>query len=229
MSPACSLSSPSSNILTRLLHDHLRNTLATKRLTSGEFLLLEPSQRVESGRNEQHDSGSDQARRVADQREPLDHAHSRVDSGAHVVCFEAADEAVEGFRGRADAQEERDFDEDEDESGDAVEQRERMVSGLALPKGPHSMDSGDVQANDTPQDDDVKVEDVGYAEREAEDYAEHAGPGEGVLTLGAWREDKWQVACAYHCPYIPVAISLAAGLHHKSTCPPNGCCARAAY
>jgi hypothetical protein len=44
---------------------------------------------------------------------------------------------------------------------------------------------GDVQANDTPQDDDVKVEDVRYAEREAEDYAEHAGPGGGCVSLRA--------------------------------------------
>lgn len=43
----------------------------------------------------------------------------------------------------------------------------------------------DVQANDTPQDDDVKVEDVRYAEREAEDYAEHAGPGDGFVSFCA--------------------------------------------
>lgn len=30
---------------------------------------------------------------------------------------------------------------------------------------------GDLQAEHAPQDDDVEVEDVGYAEREAEDYA----------------------------------------------------------
>ena len=41
----------------------------------------------------------------------------------------------------------------------------------------------DVQANNTPQDDDVKVEDVRYAEREAEDYAEHAGPGDGCVSF----------------------------------------------
>lgn len=35
----------------------------------------------------------------------------------------------------------------------------------------------DGQAEDAPEDDDVKVEDVGNAEREAEDYAQDAGPG----------------------------------------------------
>lgn len=43
----------------------------------------------------------------------------------------------------------------------------------------------DVQANNAPQDDDVKVEDVRYAEREAEDYAEHAGPGDGCVSFRA--------------------------------------------
>jgi cob(I)alamin adenosyltransferase len=38
----------------------------------------------------------------------------------------------------------------------------------------------DIQEEDTPEDDDIKVEDVGYAERETEDYAEHAGPDESV-------------------------------------------------
>lgn len=51
----------------------------------------------------------------------MDHTHDGVDGGAHVVRLEAADESVEGFGGWADAQEERDFDEDEDEGRDAVE------------------------------------------------------------------------------------------------------------
>ena len=52
---------------------------------------------------------------------------------------------------------------------------------------------GDVQANDTPQDDDVKVEDVRYAEREAEDYAEHAGPGDGCVSFCAQCETRIQL------------------------------------
>lgn len=51
----------------------------------------------------------------------MNHTHDGVDGGTHVIRLEAADEAVEGFGGRAYAQEERDFDEDEDEGGDAVE------------------------------------------------------------------------------------------------------------
>lgn len=39
----------------------------------------------------------------------------------------------------------------------------------------------DAQEKNTPEDDDVKVEDVRDAERKAEDYAEDAGPGGLVL------------------------------------------------
>ena len=105
---------PSSN-------DHLRNALPAQRLTRRKLLLLKPRERIESRSDQQHDRSRDQARRVADQGKPLDQAHNAIDGGAHVIRLEAADEAVEGFGGRAYAQEERDFDEDEDEGGDAVE------------------------------------------------------------------------------------------------------------
>ena len=36
------------------------------------------------------------------------------------------------------------------------------------------------------------MEDVRYAEREAEDYAEYAGPGECV-SFGAWREGTFEL------------------------------------
>ena len=107
-------------ILQLSLHNHLRNTLSAKRLTRSKFLLLQPSQRVERRSDQQHDCRSNQARRVANQGQPLDHAHDSIDAGAHVVCFEAADKAVEDFGGRTDAQEEGDFNEDEDEAGNAV-------------------------------------------------------------------------------------------------------------
>jgi hypothetical protein len=99
----CACSSSSSQFVQSFLHNHLRNTLSAQCLTRGEFLLLEPSQCVESGSNQQHHGRSDQARRVADQRKPLDHAHDTIDGSAHVIRLEAADKAVEAFGGRADA------------------------------------------------------------------------------------------------------------------------------
>ena len=74
---------------------------------------------------------------------------------------------------------------------------------------------GDVQANDTPQDDDVKVEDVRYAEREAEDYAEHAGPGDGCVSFRALCETKIRLAAHTIVRIYLEAIKLAAV--HKYT------------
>ena len=118
------IANPSSHHLLYLLHNHLRNALSTKSLTRSKLLLLQPRQRVKRCREQQHDGSGDQACRVADERQPLDQTHDAVDARAHVVRLEAADEAVEAFGSWADAQEERDFDEDEDESGDAVSQKE---------------------------------------------------------------------------------------------------------
>jgi hypothetical protein len=109
-----------SSIFDILLNNHLRNPLPTQRLTRRKLLLLQPRERIESRSDQQHDRSRDQARGVADDGEELDDAHDEVDGGAHVVCLEAADEGVEVLRGGADAQQKRDFDEDEDEGGDAV-------------------------------------------------------------------------------------------------------------
>lgn len=95
-----------------ILNNHLRNPLSAQRLTRGKLLLLQPRQSVERSSDKQHDRRRDQARGVADQRQPLHHAHDGVDGGAHIVGLEAADEGVEFLGRRADAQQERDFDED---------------------------------------------------------------------------------------------------------------------
>jgi hypothetical protein len=96
---ACSLSFlSSSQTIHLLLHNHLRNALSTESLTRSELLLLQTRQRVERRGDQQHHSSRNQARRITNQGEPLDDAHDTVDSGAHVIRLEAADEAVEGFR-----------------------------------------------------------------------------------------------------------------------------------
>ena len=118
---------PSSN-------DHLRNALPAQRLTRRKLLLLQPRERIKRRGDQQYDRGRDQARRVPDDGEELDDAHDEVDGGAHVVCLEASDEGVEVLRGRADAQQERDFDEDEDEGGDAAIEK-KLVGGLSLRVG----------------------------------------------------------------------------------------------
>ena len=88
--------------------------------------------------------------------------HDAVHASAHVVCSEAADEDVEFFGGGADAEEEGDFDEYEDEAGDAV-----GMFVLVLLGGGGGGGRGDEQAEDTEEDEDGWVEDVGDAEGDA--------------------------------------------------------------
>lgn len=166
---------PSYTLLHPLIHldDHLSYTLSTQRLTALKRLSLKSRQRIENRRNQQKNRRSDQTRRVSNQAQPLNQAHDSVDRRAHVVRLEASDEGVEGRGGRADAQEEGDFDEDEDEGGDA---------GLVSVCSREEIGRAAVQEKHAPQNDDIKVEDVCYSKGEAEDDAEDAGPV-GVYVL----------------------------------------------
>ncbi len=103
------------------LDNHLRNTLSAQRLTAYKFLLFQSCERVARPRKSQHDRRGNQAARADDDAEPLYQGHGAVDSSAHVIRREAADENVElGGRG-TDSQQERDFDEYEDERGAAAQ------------------------------------------------------------------------------------------------------------
>lgn len=100
-SPHPSLNQPRSPAL----NDHLRNPLPTKRFTPDKTLPLDTRERIKARGDKQEDGGGEQARCLGDQRDPLNGTHGQVDGGAHVVGLEAADEAVKGLRGRADAEE----------------------------------------------------------------------------------------------------------------------------
>jgi hypothetical protein len=103
-----------------LLYDHLRNTLSTKRLTALELLTLEPSERIEDGRDHQKDGRDNQARSHGPDADPLYDAHHGVDGGAHVVGAEFTDEGVELRGGRADAEEQRDLNEYDEKGVDSM-------------------------------------------------------------------------------------------------------------
>ena len=131
-------------------------------------------QQVKDGREQQEDGGGDQAGgRRQDQAEPLHQAHDAVHGGAHVVGAEAAHELVELGRGRADAQQEGDLEEDEDQAGDPVE---RDTEASERSRDDRGRRVGGLQADDAEDDDEADVEDVGDAEGDAEDDAEDAGP-----------------------------------------------------
>jgi hypothetical protein len=52
---------------------------------------------------------------------PLNEAHGKIDSGTRIVCCESAHEGIKFRRGRADAKEKRNFDEDDEERARAGE------------------------------------------------------------------------------------------------------------
>jgi hypothetical protein len=112
---------------TQLLYDHLRNTLSTQCLAALELLTLEASKCIEDGGDHQEHCGNNQASRLGPNADPLHRAHHKVDGGAHIIGAKFADKSIELWRGRADAKEERDFDEDDDERAHSV----RVVSDLS--------------------------------------------------------------------------------------------------
>jgi hypothetical protein len=92
--------------------------VATQSLASHESLALDSSQCVEGGCDKQNDGSNDKAGCLDGDRDPLDDTHGQVDGGAHVIGLESADECIKRGRRRADAQEERDFDKEDDERAD---------------------------------------------------------------------------------------------------------------
>jgi hypothetical protein len=142
----------------QLLYDHLRNTLSTQCLAALELLPLEASKRIEDGSNQQKYSGNNQAGCLGPDADPLHCAHYKVDGGAHVVGSEFADEGIEFGRSRADAQEERDFDEDDDEREHSVGQISDLYRKVVR---------ADAQADNAKRNDEGWMKDVRNAEREA--------------------------------------------------------------
>lgn len=108
------------------LHNHLRDTLATKSFAADESLALDAGKEVADGGQGQEDTGGDQAGGVDDGAEELDDGHDGVGAGAHVVGRDLADEAIERGRGRADSEQQGDLNEEDDQRGST---RERLVSG----------------------------------------------------------------------------------------------------
>jgi hypothetical protein len=149
------------------LDNHLGDTVTTQSLASNESLALDSSQCVEGGCDEENNGSDDETGRLDGDRDPLDDTHGKVDGGAHVIGLESADEGVKRGRCRADAQEERDFDKEDDKRADT----ECWVSTVYL----QACDSYS-QAYHGEQDDPVEEEDVANAETEAQHHADDTGP-----------------------------------------------------
>lgn len=104
-------------------NDHLRDTLAAKGLAADKLLALQTSQRVEEGGDREDDGGGDETRRASYETNPLDSTHGGVHGGAHVVGGEAADEGIELGGCRANTEEERYLNEEDDEGASTAKVR----------------------------------------------------------------------------------------------------------
>lgn len=101
-------------------YNHLSHTRAAERLGADELLVLDSGQEVAQRGGSQDDGFRDEGRGPRDDAEPLDESHDAVRGGAHVVGRDFAHVAIESARSRADAQQQRDLDEDDDEGRRAV-------------------------------------------------------------------------------------------------------------
>lgn len=148
------------------LYDHLRDTLSAERLAALECLALESGKRIEDGCEHQHHSRCDQAARPLRNARPLYDAHAKVESGAEIVGLEFPDKSIELGRRRADAEEQRHFEE---------QNHGRVYSGTSqlcvCDRGRHCS-----QAYDAKRNEETGVEEVGNAERKAQEYADHTRP-----------------------------------------------------
>lgn len=94
---------------------HLRDTVAAEGLAADKLLALQTSQRVEEGSDREDDGSRNETRGARYETNPLDSTHGGVHSRAHVVGGEAADEGIELGGSRANTEEERYLNEEDDE------------------------------------------------------------------------------------------------------------------
>lgn len=109
----CPLRSSIAQLLLPDLDDHLRNALSTEGLTAHELILPQCRDCIAGRRYKEKYSRRDQTGWANDQTKPLNQAHNTINGGAHNRGGEFADEVVEFAAGRAYAEEEGYFDEED--------------------------------------------------------------------------------------------------------------------
>lgn len=83
-------------------------------------MALETGKCVAESGDQEEDGGGNQAGGSSDETDPLDGTEADVHGGAHPVGCDSADEFIEPARGRADAEKEGHFDEEDNWSGDTA-------------------------------------------------------------------------------------------------------------
>ncbi|KAL3962548.1 hypothetical protein ACCO45_004071 [Purpureocillium lilacinum] len=149
------------------LDNHLRDTLAAERLAADKGLALDAGQQVADGGEREEDTRGDEGAAAEGDADEHDGAHDAVGGRAHVVGRDLADELVKLGRGRADAEEQRHFDE-EDQEGECAGRV--SVKTIRHSSGhPHGKSAEDDEA-------DVKGKDGRDARCQADDHGQDAQP-----------------------------------------------------
>jgi len=79
------------------LNNHLSDAVSTQCLATNEALPSNTSERVEAGCYQKEYGSCNQTRRPSDDRKPLDDAHDKIDTCAHVVRLESANECIKSW------------------------------------------------------------------------------------------------------------------------------------
>lgn len=128
------------------LYNHLGDTMTTQCLTADKRLALDTRKGIADGRQQQEHGRCDQLRgRGRNAAHELDDGHDKVGGSARIVGRDSADKGVELAGGRADAQEEGDFDEENQQGGRTVagvsETTKKGCVATYMPKAPMMMTS----------------------------------------------------------------------------------------
>lgn len=151
------------------LDNHLGNALAAKRLASDEGLPLDAGKQVADASKQEEDGRGDQGAPPKRSADKLEDGHGEVCAGAHVVGRDLANKLIKLARGWTNAEEERDFDE-EDKKGRGAKVHVSRVDGRRKHgKDLHGKSTKNDEAN-------VKGEDGRDARSETEDHGQNAEP-----------------------------------------------------
>lgn len=138
------------------LYDHLRNALSAQRLAANKGLALDAGKKVgHSSQSKEHSSGNQARGGAISQAQPLDQGHDGVGTSAHVVGLDFPDVGIERAGGRADSEQQRYLDKQDDE-------------------GRHYGNDAHDAVPDTQSE--SRSDDVGQSQRKAEDHGQDAQP-----------------------------------------------------
>lgn len=113
------------------LDDHLGNTSTAESLAANEGLAANSGQEVAESREHEEHGKNNQGAGGNSEADELNRRHDAIGGGAQVVCGNLSDKGVKLAGRGADAQQERDFDEEDEKRRGSVQIRKVSDEGAA--------------------------------------------------------------------------------------------------